>query len=75
MRELLNASAADNAELESYKTVKATMFDNAPPEYYGNLAEQGEEGKRLLEAEAKAEQAGAYRLVAPTGHLVLSLAY
>lgn len=58
VRELFATAAADQAELESYKTVKVTMFDNAPPEYFGNLAEEGEEGRRLLEAERRAEEAG-----------------
>ncbi|BGP53487.1 NineTeen Complex (NTC) component [Rhodotorula sphaerocarpa] len=57
VRELFATAAADQAELESYKTVKVTMFDNAPPEYFGNLAEEGEEGRRLLEAERRAEEA------------------
>lgn len=34
------------------------MFDNAPPEYYGDSAEVGEGGRILLEAERKAELAG-----------------
>ncbi|GAA5979764.1 hypothetical protein JCM10908_003035 [Rhodotorula pacifica] len=57
VRELFASAKADQAEVESYKTLKVSMFDNAPPEYFGNTAEQGEEGRRLLEAERKAEQA------------------
>jgi hypothetical protein len=58
VKELFATAAKDQAEVESYKTVKVSMFDNAPPEYYGNTAEEGEKGRRLLEAERKAEQAG-----------------
>lgn len=58
VKELFATAAKDQAEVESYKTVKVSMFDNAPPEYYGNTAEEGEQGRRLLEAERKAEQAG-----------------
>lgn len=57
VKELFATAAKDQAEVESYKTVKVSMFDNAPPEYYGNTAEEGEQGRRLLEAERKAEQA------------------
>ncbi|BGP18987.1 hypothetical protein JCM10213_002593 [Rhodosporidiobolus nylandii] len=57
VRELFASAVKEQSEIESYKTVKVTMFDNAPPEYYGNLAEQGEDGKRLLEEELKAEEA------------------
>ncbi|GAA5998024.1 Isy1p [Rhodotorula paludigena] len=57
VRELFASAKADADELESYKTVKVTMFDNAPPEYYGNAAEEGDAGKELLEAERKAELA------------------
>ncbi|POY76019.1 hypothetical protein BMF94_0742 [Rhodotorula taiwanensis] len=57
VRELFATAAKDQAEVESYKTVKVTMFDNAPPEYYGDSAEVGEGGRILLEAERKAELA------------------
>ncbi|GAA6041270.1 hypothetical protein JCM8097_001307 [Rhodosporidiobolus ruineniae] len=57
VRELFATAVKEQKEIESYKTVKVTMFDNAPLEYYGNAAEQGEDGKRLLEEELKAEQA------------------
>lgn len=58
VKELFATAKKDQSEVESYKTIKVTMFDNAPPEYYGNAAEEGEEGRRLLEAERKAEEAG-----------------
>ncbi|GAA5865762.1 hypothetical protein JCM3774_003083, partial [Rhodotorula dairenensis] len=57
VKELFATAKKDQSEVESYKTIKVTMFDNAPPEYFGNTAEQGEEGRTLLEAERKAEQA------------------
>ncbi|GAA5924610.1 Isy1p [Sporobolomyces koalae] len=56
VRELFSTSAANEAELESHKAVKASLFENAPPQYYGDAAEQGEEGKRLLQDEAEAEK-------------------
>jgi pre-mRNA-splicing factor ISY1 len=58
VRELFSSAVKEQSEIESYKTVKITMFDNAPPEYYGNEAELGQAGKRLLEEERKAEEAG-----------------
>ncbi|GAA5973360.1 hypothetical protein JCM11641_003090 [Rhodosporidiobolus odoratus] len=57
VRELFASARKEQSDIESYKSVKVTMFDNAPPSYYGNSAEQGEDGKLLLEEEAKAEQA------------------
>ncbi|GAA5908895.1 Isy1p [Sporobolomyces salmoneus] len=56
VRELFSTSAANEAELESYKTIKISLFDNAAPEYYGDQAEQGESGKKLLEDELEAEK-------------------
>jgi len=44
--------------LESYKQIKISLFDNATPEYYGDFAEKGESGKKLLEDELRAEKAG-----------------
>jgi len=58
VRELFSTSAANEAELESYKAIKVSLFDNAGPEYYGDFAEKGEEGKKLLEEEAEAEKSG-----------------
>ncbi|GAA5871827.1 hypothetical protein JCM8547_003282 [Rhodosporidiobolus lusitaniae] len=57
VRELFSSAAKEQSDIESYKTIKVTMFDNAPPEYYGNDSEMGEAGKRLLEEERKAEEA------------------
>ncbi|GAA5846657.1 hypothetical protein JCM5353_000750 [Sporobolomyces roseus] len=57
VRELFSTSAANEAELESYKAIKVSLFDNAGPEYYGDFAEKGEDGKKLLEEEAEAEKA------------------
>ncbi|GAA5875309.1 hypothetical protein JCM1840_001925 [Sporobolomyces johnsonii] len=57
VRELFSSAAADVAEVESYKTLKATLFENVGPGYYGDLAEQGEAGKQLLAEEAAAEKA------------------
>ncbi|GAA6006226.1 hypothetical protein JCM10207_000568 [Rhodosporidiobolus poonsookiae] len=57
VRELFSAAVKEQSEIESYKTVKVTLFDNAPAEYYGNGAEEGEEGRRLVEEERKAEEA------------------
>ncbi|GAA5829147.1 hypothetical protein JCM11251_004140 [Rhodosporidiobolus azoricus] len=57
VRELFATAAKEQSEIDSFKTVKVTVFDSAPPEYYGNSAEEGEAGQRLLEEELKAEQA------------------
>ncbi|GAA5976688.1 hypothetical protein JCM5350_006721 [Sporobolomyces pararoseus] len=56
VRELFSTSAQNEAELESYKNIKISLFDNASPEYYGDFAEKGESGKQLLEAEREAEK-------------------
>ncbi|BGP45517.1 NineTeen Complex (NTC) component [Rhodotorula kratochvilovae] len=56
VRELFANAKADQDELESYKVLKVTRFDGAPPAYYGNGAEDGEEGRALLAAEAEAER-------------------
>ncbi|GAA6007863.1 hypothetical protein JCM11491_006516, partial [Sporobolomyces phaffii] len=56
VRELFSTSAANEAELESYKAVKVTQFDNAPPAYYGDFAEQGDAGRALLDDEREAEK-------------------
>ncbi|GAA5885161.1 hypothetical protein JCM6882_007255 [Rhodosporidiobolus microsporus] len=57
VRELFATAVKEQSDIDSFKTVKVTVFDNAPPAYYGNSAEEGEDGKRLLEEELKAEQA------------------
>ncbi|GAA5847292.1 hypothetical protein JCM3766R1_003939 [Sporobolomyces carnicolor] len=57
VRELFATSAANEQELESYKNVKGSLYDNAPREYYGDASEQGPLGEKLLQLERKAEQA------------------
>lgn len=56
VRELFSTSAQTEADLQSYKNIKVSLFDNAPAEYYGDFAEKGEIGDKLLQDERDAER-------------------